>query len=209
MLTQCASAGLIGWVPNTDTLHALIREYRDARKIPLNVEHRLMLGMAPDYENLTVIQKVEVFEHALESTSGMALLLPLQLLQAYPSCTLYSPSLTVQGTDTCPVSAPGYHRLRLVSACKSQRGDWAVSGYVEGHVACTGEDLHKVLWLKSRSSEVWLERRTHYTRSCAVMSMVRLLLPASCLQEPCCILQAWHVPFSRWQASRCGRASWC
>ena len=36
-----------------------------------------------------------------------------------------------------------------------------------------GEDLHKVLWLKSRSSEVWLERRTHYTRSCAVMSMVR------------------------------------
>ena len=57
-------------MPNTDTLHALIREYRDARKIPLNVEHRLMLGMAPDYENLTVIQKVEVFEHALESTSG-------------------------------------------------------------------------------------------------------------------------------------------
>lgn len=62
--------GLIGWVPNTDTLHALIREYRDARKIPLNVEHRLMLGMAPDYDNLTVIQKVEVFEHALDSTSG-------------------------------------------------------------------------------------------------------------------------------------------
>lgn len=73
MLTiWCNCAGLIGWVPNTDTLHALIREYRDARKIPLNVEHRLMLGMAPDYENLTVIQKVEVFEHALESTSGKA-----------------------------------------------------------------------------------------------------------------------------------------
>lgn len=63
-------AGLIGWVPNTDTLHSLIREYRDARKIPLNVEHRLMLGMAPDYDHLTVIQKVEVFEHALDSTSG-------------------------------------------------------------------------------------------------------------------------------------------
>ena len=102
------ATGLIGWVPNTDTLHALIREYRDARKIPLNVEHRLMLGMAPDYDHLTVIQKVEVFQHALESTSG--------------------------------------------------------------------EDLHKVLWLKSRSSEVWLERRTHYTRSCAVMSMVGYLL---------------------------------
>lgn len=30
----------------------------------------------------------------------------------------------------------------------------------------------QVLWLKSRSSEVWLDRRTNYTRSLAVMSMV-------------------------------------
>lgn len=64
------NSGLIGWVPNCDTLHALIREYRDSKKIPLNWEHRLMLGMAPDYDHLTVIQKVEVFEYALDSTSG-------------------------------------------------------------------------------------------------------------------------------------------
>lgn len=102
------NSGLIGWVPNTDTLHALIREYRDARKIPLNVEHRLMLGMAPDYDHLMVIQKVEVFEHALDSTSG--------------------------------------------------------------------EDLHRVLWLKSRSSEMWLDKRTQYTRSTAVMSMAGYIL---------------------------------
>jgi FKBP12-rapamycin complex-associated protein len=102
------NSGLIGWVPSTDTLHALIREYRDARKIPLNVEHRLMLGMAPDYDHLMVIQKVEVFEHALDSTSG--------------------------------------------------------------------EDLHRVLWLKSRSSEVWLDKRTQYTRSAAVMSAAGYIL---------------------------------
>jgi FKBP12-rapamycin complex-associated protein len=64
------NSGLIGWVPNCDTLHALIREYREARKIPLNWEHRLMLSLTPDYDHLMVIQKVEVFEHALESTSG-------------------------------------------------------------------------------------------------------------------------------------------
>ena len=29
-----------------------------------------MMGMAPDHDHLTVIQKVEVFEHALDSTSG-------------------------------------------------------------------------------------------------------------------------------------------
>jgi FKBP12-rapamycin complex-associated protein len=46
------------------------REYRDSRKIPLNWEHRLMLGMAPDYDHLPVIHKVEVFEYALDSTSG-------------------------------------------------------------------------------------------------------------------------------------------
>jgi len=102
------NSGLIGWVPNTDTLHGLIREYRDARKIPLNVEHRLMLSMAPDFDHLTIIQKVEVFEHALESTSG--------------------------------------------------------------------DDLNKVMWLKSRSSEMWLYKRTNYTRSTAVMSMAGYIL---------------------------------
>ena len=40
----------------------------------------------------------------------------------------------------------------------------------------SGDDLRKVLWLKSRTSEVWLERRTNYTRSLAVMSMVGYLL---------------------------------
>lgn len=37
------NSGLIGWVPDTDTLHTLIRDYRDSRKILLNIEHRLML----------------------------------------------------------------------------------------------------------------------------------------------------------------------
>lgn len=55
------NSGLIGWVPNCDTLHALIREHRDARKVPLNVEHRLMLTFAPDYDHLQLIGKVCVF----------------------------------------------------------------------------------------------------------------------------------------------------
>jgi FKBP12-rapamycin complex-associated protein len=39
-----------------------------------------------------------------------------------------------------------------------------------------GQDLQKVLWLKSLNSELWLERRTNYTRSLAVMSMVGYIL---------------------------------
>ena len=49
---------LVGWVPNCDTLHALIREHRDAHKVPLNLEHRLMLAMAPDYDHLPLVNKV-------------------------------------------------------------------------------------------------------------------------------------------------------
>ncbi|XP_071482072.1 serine/threonine-protein kinase mTOR-like [Diadema antillarum] len=102
------NSGLIGWVRHCDTLHTLIRDYRDKKKILLNIEHRIMLRMAPDYEHLTLMQKVEVFEHALDYTQG--------------------------------------------------------------------DDLAKLLWLKSPSSEVWFERRTNYTRSLAVMSMVGYIL---------------------------------
>lgn len=102
------NSGLFGWVPNSDTLHILIREYRESRKILLNIEHRIMLQMAPDYDNLTLMQKVEVFGYALDNT--------------------------------------------------------------------TGQDLYRVLWLKSKSSEAWLERRTNYTRSLGVMSMVGYIL---------------------------------
>ena len=37
------NAGLGGWVQESDTLHVLVRDYRDARKILLNLEYRLML----------------------------------------------------------------------------------------------------------------------------------------------------------------------
>lgn len=100
--------GLLGWVPNSDTFHVLIKGYRESRSIMLNIEHRLLLQMAPDYDFLTLLQKVEVFTSAMDN--------------------------------------------------------------------CKGQDLYKVLWLKSKSSEAWLDRRTTYTRSLAVMSMVGYIL---------------------------------
>ena len=36
-----------------------------------------------------------------------------------------------------------------------------------------GMDLYRVLWTKAPSSEAWLERRSNFSRSLAVMSMVR------------------------------------
>ncbi|KAF9190501.1 phosphatidylinositol kinase- protein kinase tor1 [Haplosporangium sp. Z 767] len=102
------NSGLIGWVPETDTLHNLIRDYRQSRGRSFYKEHNLLTEMAPEksYDSLTVIQKVQIFESMLEQTPE------------------------------------------------------------------EGLDLYNILWLKSRNSEVWFERRTNYTRSLAVMSMV-------------------------------------
>ena len=122
MIPLSPNSGLIGWLPTHDTVHQLLREYRDKRKIMLNIEHKLMqkvvamplaiisvqFGGNCKYEHMTLMQKVEVFEHALSMTSG--------------------------------------------------------------------DDLQKILWLKSKSSEVWFERRTNYTRSLATMSMVGYIL---------------------------------
>lgn len=102
------NTGMLGWVENTDTLHVLIKEYREQHKILLNIEHRLMLQMAPDYDHLTLMQKIEVFEYALDNTPG--------------------------------------------------------------------QDLYRILWLKSHSSESWLDRRTTYTRSLATSSIAGYIL---------------------------------
>lgn len=37
------NAGLLGWIQDSDTLHVLIRDYRESRKVLLNIEYRLML----------------------------------------------------------------------------------------------------------------------------------------------------------------------
>lgn len=102
-------AGLLGWVPHSDTLHTLIKNYRDSRKILIDIENRLMNQMADDnYDTLPLLHKVEVFQYALDNT--------------------------------------------------------------------TGQDLYRILWLRSRNSESWLERRTTYTRSLALTSMVGYIL---------------------------------
>ncbi|CAD5209675.1 unnamed protein product [Bursaphelenchus xylophilus] len=64
------SSGLIGWVPNCDTLHTLIRDYREKHHITISEEHTRMQKLVIDIEKLTLMQKVEVFDEALRSTSG-------------------------------------------------------------------------------------------------------------------------------------------
>ncbi|VDO74595.1 unnamed protein product [Heligmosomoides polygyrus] len=64
------NSGLIGWVPDCDTLHSLVRDYRDKKKISLSLEHKVMQSLAQDTEQVTLMQKVQLFERALASTTG-------------------------------------------------------------------------------------------------------------------------------------------
>lgn len=102
------NAGVIEWVPHCDTLHQLVKEYREVRKVMPNIEHRVMLQAAPEPDRLPLLQKIDLFEFMLSNTGGV--------------------------------------------------------------------DIANVLWLKSRNSEMWLDRRTTYAKSLATTSMAGYLL---------------------------------
>ncbi len=102
------NTGLIGWVPNCDTLNQLIKEQRIKTGIIPNVEHRTMYAYFPKFETTTFLSKVEIFKEALRATHG--------------------------------------------------------------------NELNKILWSKSKNCERWLERRSSYSRSLAVMSIVGYIL---------------------------------
>ena len=76
------NAGLIGWVPNCDMLHSLIVQHRKKHNIILHAEHMHIRRAAPltkdsegrptddGYDQLTVMQKSEIFNSALTNTKG-------------------------------------------------------------------------------------------------------------------------------------------
>jgi len=68
-----ANSGLIEWVPRCDTLHQLIKQYRESQHVPLPCEMRLMRSVCSKCEDCSLLQKVEVFRSALNSTSGVDL----------------------------------------------------------------------------------------------------------------------------------------
>jgi FKBP12-rapamycin complex-associated protein len=67
------NAGLIEWVDECDTLHALIKSRRDVLGIPVSLEHNLMRHIYTQYEDLPLTERVQVFEYALSETSGTEL----------------------------------------------------------------------------------------------------------------------------------------
>jgi len=56
---------------HSDTFHQLVKEYRDWKGIPVNRETMIMKDFSPNYELLTLSQKVELFLEVLSQTDGM------------------------------------------------------------------------------------------------------------------------------------------
>ena len=55
VIPLAANVGLIQWVLHSDTLHILIKDYRDSQKVLLNYEYRLMLQVSPKYVDFIAI----------------------------------------------------------------------------------------------------------------------------------------------------------
>lgn len=63
------NAGLVGWVDHCDTIHQIIKDHRVHSK-NISIELNSMKTFHDELHRLTVIQHVEPFEFALESTDG-------------------------------------------------------------------------------------------------------------------------------------------
>ena len=100
--------GLIGFLPNCETISHLITEQRKEENTVINIEILNLMNLYPKYNSGTLLSKVEAFKEANESTSGY--------------------------------------------------------------------ELSKIIWTKSLNCESWLNRRTNYAQSLAVMSVVGYIL---------------------------------
>ncbi|KAJ1726692.1 hypothetical protein LPJ61_005017, partial [Coemansia biformis] len=103
-----SNSGLIGFYMGCNDIQSIVEEFRKQHQVPVKLEQRLALQFSPNWDTLTVMQKVESFEYALSNTPG--------------------------------------------------------------------NDLQRLMWYRAPSAEVWLERRTNYTRSLAVMSIAGYIL---------------------------------
>ena len=126
--------------------------------------------MAPDYDHLTLMQKVEVFEHALSNTNGDDLAKLLWLKS--PSSEVLKSSLFVKPENMKYV-------VELFFACLIMTNlFYRFSSTKNGKLKKPELFLKHIKYCICIFSprKVWFDRRTNYTRSLAVMSMVGYVL---------------------------------
>ncbi|OHS94120.1 hypothetical protein TRFO_11408 [Tritrichomonas foetus] len=68
------SVGVIQWIPGSDTMFKLIREYRATRGLPVDIEARSMIARTiQKFDNLRPIQRLETLREVIKETPDDAL----------------------------------------------------------------------------------------------------------------------------------------
>ena len=119
------NCGLAQWVPNTDTLQALISKYREDRGIPPRIEMQRVhhfCGGPKAYDQLPLPNKMEAFEEGLSTTSGTDL---------YKIMWLRAPSAQVPWCERFEFERPQEWLRRRVHFTKTLASNSMV-GYILG-----------------------------------------------------------------------------
>jgi FKBP12-rapamycin complex-associated protein len=65
--------GLIGWVPNCQTVFDVVKQFREKNGISIEAEYQHVMKTFPHFENFPVRQKAKAFEIGLTRTDGLDL----------------------------------------------------------------------------------------------------------------------------------------
>ena len=100
------NAGLIEWVPGCDTLHSLIKRFREAKGEHVGSEYSALRAAHPKYDDLPILQKVEIFTSTMQRSDGSDLARVL-LLQSEDSAD-YLKRQHVMSCSLAVMSIMGY-----------------------------------------------------------------------------------------------------
>lgn len=67
VIPLASNSGLLGWIDQCNTFHTLIKDYREKVGILFDIEYHHMKTRAVHYEQLLLINKIQVLRKNLES----------------------------------------------------------------------------------------------------------------------------------------------
>lgn len=105
------NVGLIGWVDGCDTLHEVVKFFRDRKGLPVELEMRMMnqiitFDNAKAYDYLTTMSKVEVMEFLADHTSGQDI--RKAMWNTSPNCEVWLDRRHMYTTSLANMSVVGY-----------------------------------------------------------------------------------------------------
>ncbi|KAL7707921.1 phosphatidylinositol 3-kinase (tor2) [Lotmaria passim] len=105
------NVGIIGWVDRCDTLHEVVKRYRERKVIPVELEMRMLdqiicFDNSKAYDFLTIMSKVEVMEFLADHTSGQDI--RKAMWNTSPNCEVWLERRHMYTTSLANMSIVGY-----------------------------------------------------------------------------------------------------